>query len=160
MVVNHHLFFADLALRDTGVCLRVADYDAVIFDEARQIEDTATLFFGSRLLTAMLDKLVRDARAALRSERGEKKRRRACSMRCSDRSSRFFSALPRSANGGRSVAPGGDSGRRLFALDNTLAELAASCRNLRPPRENALPKWRRRADQLRDARALSKRRAR
>ncbi|MBW2225601.1 MAG: ATP-dependent DNA helicase [Deltaproteobacteria bacterium] len=70
VVVNHHLFFADLALRDTGFASVLPDYDAVIFDEAHQIEDTATLFFGSRVSVAMLERLVRDARAALRGESG------------------------------------------------------------------------------------------
>jgi ATP-dependent DNA helicase DinG len=72
VVVNHHLFFADLALRDTGFASVLPDYDAVIFDEAHQIEDTATLFFGSRLSTAMLERLVRDARVALGGKRSTK----------------------------------------------------------------------------------------
>jgi ATP-dependent DNA helicase DinG len=151
VIVNHHLFFADLALRDTGFASVLPDYDAVIFDEAHQIEDTATLFFGSRLSTAMLDKLVRDARTALRSERGEEKQATRLLDAVLQQSSNFFSALPVSASGGRvPLPPEAIPERALFTLDNTLAELAASCRNLRPPRENAL-QIARRADQLRDA---------
>jgi ATP-dependent DNA helicase DinG len=151
VIVNHHLFFADLALRDTGFASVLPDYDAVIFDEAHQIEDTATLFFGSRVSTAMLDKLVRDARAALRGERGEKKQATRLFDAVLQRSSNFFSALPGSANGGRvSLPPEAIPEGALFALDNALAELAASFRNVRPPRENAL-QIARRADQLRDA---------
>jgi ATP-dependent DNA helicase DinG len=151
VIVNHHLFFADLALRDTGFASVLPDYDAVIFDEAHQIEDTATLFFGSRLSTAMLDKLVRDARAALRSERGEKEQSTRLLDAVLQQSSNFFSALPGAANGGRApLPPDAIPEGELFALDNALAELAASCRNLRPPRENAL-QIARRTDQLRDA---------
>lgn len=65
VVVNHHLFFADLALRTTkagGFGGAMPAYDAVIFDEAHQIESVATDFFGVRISTARLDTLVRDAR--------------------------------------------------------------------------------------------------
>ena len=68
IVVNHHLFFADLALRDApqgGGAL--PDYDAVIFDEAHQIEDVVTEFFGVRLSTARIEALVRDAERAFRA---------------------------------------------------------------------------------------------
>jgi ATP-dependent DNA helicase DinG len=95
--------------------------------------------------------LVRDARAALRSERGEKKQATRLLDAVLQQSSNFFSALPGSANGGRvPLPPQTIPEGALFALDNALAELAASCRNLRPPRENAL-QIARRADQLRDA---------
>jgi len=49
VIVNHHLFFADLALRGPHPAAVLPDYDAVIFDEAHQIEDVAGLFFGSRV---------------------------------------------------------------------------------------------------------------
>jgi ATP-dependent DNA helicase DinG len=65
VVVNHHLFFADLALRtgkNSGFGGAIPAYDAVIFDEAHQIESVATDFFGVRISTARLDSLVRDAR--------------------------------------------------------------------------------------------------
>jgi len=65
VVVNHHLFFADLALRtgkNSGFGGAIPAYDAVIFDEAHQIESVATDFFGVRISSARLDALVRDAR--------------------------------------------------------------------------------------------------
>jgi ATP-dependent DNA helicase DinG len=68
VVVNHHLFFADLALRTTkagGFGGAMPAYDAVIFDEAHQIETVATDFFGVRISTARLETLVRDARRGL-----------------------------------------------------------------------------------------------
>ncbi len=67
VVVNHHLFFADLALRtakNAGYGGALPPYDAVIFDEAHQMEAVATDFFGVRVSTSKLDALVRDARRA------------------------------------------------------------------------------------------------
>src|SRR4051794_3561290 len=46
VIVNHHLFFADLALRGNHPAGAIPEYDAVIFDEAHLIEDVATDFFG------------------------------------------------------------------------------------------------------------------
>ena len=151
VVVNHHLFFADLALRDTGFASVLPDYDAVIFDEAHQIEDTATLFFGSRLSTAMLERLVRDARVALGGKRSTKGHETRLLDAVLQQSSNFFSALPGSANGGRAPLPSeAIPEEALFALDNVLGALSASSRNIRPPQENVL-QIARRADQLRDA---------
>jgi ATP-dependent DNA helicase DinG len=62
VVVNHHLFFADLALRDEGVAELLPACNTVIFDEAHQLPETATLFFGESLSTAQLIELARDAR--------------------------------------------------------------------------------------------------
>jgi len=151
VVVNHHLFFADLALRDTGFASVLPDYDAVIFDEAHQIEDTATLFFGSRLSTAMLERLVRDAKAALCAKPGAEARESRLLDAVLQRSSNFFGALPVSSSGGRvSLPPEAIPQEALFALDNVLVELGASCRSIRPPTENVL-QIARRADQLRAA---------
>ena len=62
VVVNHHLFFADLALRDEGVAELLPACNTVIFDEAHQLPDTASLFFGESLSTTQLLELVRDTR--------------------------------------------------------------------------------------------------
>lgn len=66
VVVNHHLFFADLALRGPHPGRVLPDYDAVIFDEAHQLEDIATEFFGMRVSRRRLDRLLADAERALR----------------------------------------------------------------------------------------------
>jgi ATP-dependent DNA helicase DinG len=151
VVVNHHLFFADLALRDTGFASVLPDYDAVIFDEAHQLEDTATVFFGTRFSTAMVERLVRDARAALGRERGEDAQDARLLAAVLQQSSSFFGALPALANGGRAPLLEEDVPEDvLFALDNALAELGATCRNVRPPRENVL-QIARRTDELRNA---------
>lgn len=65
LVVNHHLFFADLSLRGAHPGRVIPDYDAVIFDEAQKLEDTATLFFGVRVSEARLSRLFRDVDRAL-----------------------------------------------------------------------------------------------
>jgi ATP-dependent DNA helicase DinG len=66
VIVNHHLFFADLALRGPHPGRVLPDYDAVIFDEAHQLEDVATAFFGVRVGEARLARALDDAERALR----------------------------------------------------------------------------------------------
>jgi ATP-dependent DNA helicase DinG len=64
IVVNHHLFFADLALRGPHAGAALPNYDAVIFDEAHQLEDIATDFFGVRVSSTRLASMLRDAERA------------------------------------------------------------------------------------------------
>ncbi len=61
VVVNHHLFFADVMLRDEGVAELLPASNAVIFDEAHQLPETAGLFFGEDISTSFLMELARDA---------------------------------------------------------------------------------------------------
>src|SRR5262249_12283719 len=63
VVVNHHLFFADVVLRDEGMAELLPACNTVIFDEAHQLPDTATLFFGESLSSAQIIELARDVRA-------------------------------------------------------------------------------------------------
>jgi ATP-dependent DNA helicase DinG len=62
VVVNHHLFFADVMLRDEGVAELLPACNTVIFDEAHQLPETASLFFGQSVSTAQLLELARDTR--------------------------------------------------------------------------------------------------
>ena len=62
VVVNHHLFFADVMLRDEGVAELLPACNTVIFDEAHQLPETASLFFGESLSTTQLLDLARDTR--------------------------------------------------------------------------------------------------
>ncbi len=62
VVVNHHLFFADVMLRDEGVAELLPACNTVIFDEAHQLPETASLFFGESLSTSQLLDLASDAR--------------------------------------------------------------------------------------------------
>ncbi|HHI93864.1 MAG TPA: ATP-dependent DNA helicase [Gammaproteobacteria bacterium] len=61
LVVNHHLFFADLALRDEGFGELLPSINAFIFDEAHQLPDVASVFFGNDLSARQLNELARDA---------------------------------------------------------------------------------------------------
>ncbi|HEX3228440.1 MAG TPA: helicase C-terminal domain-containing protein [Pyrinomonadaceae bacterium] len=60
IVVNHHLFFADLALRNGAYGAVLPDYAAVILDEAHQIEDVASEYFGAQISNYQIDDLLRD----------------------------------------------------------------------------------------------------
>ena len=62
VVVKHHLFFADVMLRDDGLGELLPACNAVIFDEAHQLPEVAGLFFGESVSTAQLLELARDAR--------------------------------------------------------------------------------------------------
>jgi ATP-dependent DNA helicase DinG len=60
VVVNHHLFFADLSLRNGNYGSVLPDYTAVILDEAHLIEDVASEYFGSQVSNYQIEDLVRD----------------------------------------------------------------------------------------------------
>ncbi|HKR13430.1 MAG TPA: helicase C-terminal domain-containing protein, partial [Pyrinomonadaceae bacterium] len=60
VVVNHHLFFADLSLRNGNYGSVLPDYTAVILDEAHLIEDVASEYFGSQVSNYQVEELVRD----------------------------------------------------------------------------------------------------
>ncbi|HTY02550.1 MAG TPA: ATP-dependent DNA helicase [Rhodocyclaceae bacterium] len=62
LVVNHHLFFADMTLRDDGVGELLPACNTVIFDEAHQLPEVAGLFFGEAVGTAQIVELARDTR--------------------------------------------------------------------------------------------------
>lgn len=71
VVVNHHLFFADLVLKDEGFGRLLPGADAVIFDEAHQMQDIATLFFGQSVSRSQIENLCRDVIAEeLREQSG------------------------------------------------------------------------------------------
>ncbi|MDR1661430.1 MAG: ATP-dependent DNA helicase [Azoarcus sp.] len=63
VVVNHHLFFADLMLKDEGMGELLPNCNTVIFDEAHQLPETASLFFGESISTAQALELARDTRS-------------------------------------------------------------------------------------------------
>ncbi len=64
LVVNHHLFFADLVLSDEGATELLPACNTVIFDEAHQLPETASMFFGESVSTTQLIELARDTRMA------------------------------------------------------------------------------------------------
>jgi len=70
VVINHHLFFADVVLRDEGIAELLPACNTVIFDEAHQLPETARMFFGDSISSAQLVELARDARLELRAAGG------------------------------------------------------------------------------------------
>jgi ATP-dependent DNA helicase DinG len=60
VVINHHLFFADMALRDSGVAELLPTVDAAVFDEAHQLVDAGLQFLGTMLGTGQVIDLARD----------------------------------------------------------------------------------------------------
>ena len=66
LIVNHHLYFADLVLKDLGVGEILPDHDAAVFDEAHHLEETATEFFGIEVSNYRINELFFDTRRFLR----------------------------------------------------------------------------------------------
>jgi len=99
VVVNHHLFFADLALRNGAYGSVLPDYAAVILDEAHQIEDVASEYFGIGVSNYQIDDLLYDV-GGLRLENNEVERELA---RISARVQRFADAFWVSFKEGRGL---------------------------------------------------------
>jgi ATP-dependent DNA helicase DinG len=101
IIVNHHLFFADLALRQDDFGSILPEYSAVVFDEAHEIEDVASDYFGRMISNYRFEELARDAEQALRlaQQGGPSLLRRVNRLR--QRSHDFFDVFP--AREGRSA---------------------------------------------------------
>lgn len=127
VVVNHHLFFADLALRGGHPSNVLPDYDAVIFDEAHQLADIATEYFGQSVSSARVARLVNDAARALEREWGA---RSGPAARVAELGEALFDTLGRAVKmqDGRAPLPpevwGGEVEERWFALDTALEGLS------------------------------------
>jgi ATP-dependent DNA helicase DinG len=63
VVVNHHLFFADVALKEGGMAELLPSANTIVFDEAHQLPEVATLFFGTTVSTSQVLELCRDVLA-------------------------------------------------------------------------------------------------
>jgi ATP-dependent DNA helicase DinG len=63
VVVNHHLFFADLAVRESGMAELLPSVDVAVFDEAHQLVDTGVQFLGTTVSTSQMIDLARDVTA-------------------------------------------------------------------------------------------------
>lgn len=74
LVVNHHLFCADLALREQGFGELLPDADVYIFDEAHKLPDIAAQFLGFSISRGQLEELVRDIKQAQKIETPETKK--------------------------------------------------------------------------------------
>ena len=102
IIVNHHLFFADLSVRreatgapDAGVLPEAA---AVIFDEAHELEEVASSYFGLSVSNIRFEELARDVDALLRGKEGADKLP-AATMQLRERARLFFAGLPMAGDG-------------------------------------------------------------
>lgn len=71
VVVNHHLFFADIAIKEEGFGELLPDATAVIFDEAHQLPEVASMFFGENISARQLQELAQDAVGEMLQTAGE-----------------------------------------------------------------------------------------
>lgn len=112
VIVNHHLFFADMAIRqqaggapDAGV---LPEAGVVIFDEAHELEDVASSYFGIGLSNLKFEDLARDVETLLRSKGELKSEVVSAAQMIRERARMFFGALP------TRTAAGGGEGRMPF----------------------------------------------
>jgi len=130
VIVNHHLFFADLALRSAWPEARLLPaYEAVIFDEAHQLEDVATDYFGVGVSSLRLMALVRDGQRAI-SQNNAPDAAAQVIAHVDRRARTLFDGLRGrlDSRAERSIIDGavwkGDPERDAHALDDALDELA------------------------------------
>ena len=102
IIVNHHLFFADLAVKreaagapDAGILPEAA---AVVFDEAHELEEVASSYFGLSVSNIRFEELARDTEVMLRGKEGTQNMP-GLTQQLRERARLFFSALPMSGDG-------------------------------------------------------------
>ncbi len=102
IIVNHHLFFADLAIRQmtdgTGAGGILPEFTAVIFDEAHELEDVAGSYFGVTVSNLRFDDLARDVEYTLRQKHTLSASILSATAQLRERSQFFFSLLPAGDN--------------------------------------------------------------
>ncbi len=137
IIVNHHLFFADLSVKqeasgapDAGILPEAA---AVVFDEAHELEDVASSYFGLSVSNIRFEELARDTDALLRGKEGADKLP-AATQQLRDRARMFFAGLPM-AGDGRQPFTGREefletSGDLYMAVRTTLKLIEAEMDNL------------------------------
>ncbi len=121
VIVNHHLFFADLGIKqqaanapDAGILPEAA---AVIFDEAHELEEVASNYFGIGLSTQRFDELIRDVDLMLKAKQASTSAIESACATLKDRSRMFFAALPTDTAG-----LGGGVGRMPFEFREEFLE--------------------------------------
>jgi ATP-dependent DNA helicase DinG len=100
VVVNHHLFFADLAARDRAFGAILPDYQAVIFDEAHEIEDVAGQYFGLSISNLQVHEIVKDVAAVSRRKLFATPELDRALIQLGDRCDEFFGLFPREGRQG------------------------------------------------------------
>ncbi len=131
VVVNHHLFFADLALKSSSAGMLggaevIPPYEAVIFDEAHAVEDVATTFFGVSFSSRQVSDLARDAGRVAASQPEIARALGEAAARLERRAKDFFACLPPDENR-QALAPAmmEACGQERDALREALSLLAA-----------------------------------
>jgi ATP-dependent DNA helicase DinG len=121
IIVNHHLFFADLALRGGDFASVLPDYSVAVFDEAHELEDVATQYFGVTVSTYRIEELIHDAGAVLAETGASSSFLTEQLAKLGERSKEFFACFQRrdgrfvlkSLGAGLSVRRGPDSNDNL-----------------------------------------------
>jgi ATP-dependent DNA helicase DinG len=126
LLVNHHLFFADLAMRTSRAGVEILpDHDVVIFDEAHAIEDVATEYFGLQVSSYRFDELGRDALRAVADRPDLASMMKEATGELRKTGERFFQSVAdglrgagpaRGAYGGRQGRPGATAGGSRWRL--------------------------------------------
>ena len=144
VIVNHHLFFADLAIKmaadeapDAGV---LPEAGAVIFDEAHELEEVASSYFGVSVSTLRMEELARDTENALQKAKAMSASASQAIKSLRERSQFFFALLPENDN--RFAFQGRQDflerhGDDYMALTNSLGRLAAEIKTTKPEPEEA-----------------------
>ncbi|HEX8765466.1 MAG TPA: ATP-dependent DNA helicase, partial [Candidatus Acidoferrum sp.] len=94
IIVNHHLFFADLALKQDDFGSILPDYSVVVFDEAHEMEDVASDYFGRQISNFRLEELARDTDQTLRLLHQGAPSLLRKTQRIRERSRSFFEVFP------------------------------------------------------------------
>jgi ATP-dependent DNA helicase DinG len=94
IIVNHHLFFADLALKQDDFGSILPEYSAVVFDEAHEMEDVASDYFGQQISNFRFEELARDADHAMRLTKMGSPTLLRRTQRIREKSRAFFDSFP------------------------------------------------------------------
>ena len=94
IIVNHHLFFADLALKQDDFGSILPEYSAVVFDEAHEMEDVASDYFGRQVSNFRFEELARDTDQTLRLLHWGTPSLLRKTQRIRERSRSFFELFP------------------------------------------------------------------
>ncbi len=123
VIVNHHLFFADLALRQGDFGSVLPDYSVLVFDEAHEVEDVATQYFGVMVSNYRIEELVRDMEKALEETGSSTAFLSAQAARLSERAREFFAGFL-AGEGRYALRPLGSglSVRRGLFADDTISD--------------------------------------
>jgi ATP-dependent DNA helicase DinG len=95
VIVNHHLFFADLALRRGDFGSILPDYSVLVFDEAHEIEDVATQYFGVMVSNYRVEELARDTERVLAETGASSEYLSGQTAKLMDRGREFFALFQR-----------------------------------------------------------------